>query len=125
MYLSLIGVVHLSDLCLINLGVFVKGSNRKGLHSWGFIPYHHVYTCRRTSWGAGAAAAPPPPPLEFFKSNNFSGKKSSNIRAEPLDFWVLYTPLFSHTVIFAVLARCSTCNSRGVNFAILLMLSLL
>ena len=37
--------------------------------------------------------------------------------------WVLYTPLFSRTVIFAVLARCG--NSRGVNFAILLMLSLL
>ena len=36
---------------------------------------------------------------------------------------VLYTPLFSRTVIFAVLARCG--NSRVVNFAILLMLSLL
>ena len=36
---------------------------------------------------------------------------------------ILYTPLFSRTVIFAVLARCS--NSRVVNFAILLMLSLL
>ena len=34
----------------------------------------------------------------------------------------LYTPLFSRTVIFAVLAKCG--NSRGVNFAILLMLSL-
>ena len=36
---------------------------------------------------------------------------------------ILYTPLFSRTVIFAVLARCG--NSRVVNFAILLMLSLL
>ena len=36
---------------------------------------------------------------------------------------LLYTPLFSRTVIFAVLARCG--NSRVVNFAILLMLSLL
>ena len=36
---------------------------------------------------------------------------------------VLYTPLFSRTVIFADLARCG--NSRGVNFAILLKLSLL
>ena len=36
---------------------------------------------------------------------------------------LLYTPLFLRTVIFAVLARCG--NSRVVNFAILLMLSLL
>ena len=31
-------------------------------------------------------------------------------------FTLLYTPLFSRTVIFAVLARCG--NSRVVNFAI-------
>ena len=36
---------------------------------------------------------------------------------------VLYELKFSRTVIFAVLARCG--NSRVVNFAILLMLSLL
>ena len=36
---------------------------------------------------------------------------------------VLYTPSFPRTVIFAVLTRCG--HSRVVNFAILLMLSLL
>ena len=50
--------------------------------------------------------------------------RSSNLVENFLFYsWVLYTPLFSRTVIFAVLARCG--NSRVVNFAILLMLSLL
>ena len=50
---------------------------------------------------------------------NPKGKGRAQIRIEG----IMYKPLFSRTVIFAVLARCD--NSRGVNFTILLMLSLL
>ena len=49
--------------------------------------------------------------------------ESQGMEVRRKGYVLLYTPLFSRTVIFAVLARCG--NSRVVNFAILLMLSLL